>query len=123
MSHDDGAQSRLQQRRVPRIAAVLLAAALVLLVSLPLLQSPYVSGGARLALFLLPLPPLLAFGGAIATLLDRKVGVNGKVVWAVGSALFGLVCVPALFVLVTLIAGPRRMGSLPRVSPGGPIGR
>jgi hypothetical protein len=106
MSYDDGTQSRLQQRRVPRIAAVLLAAAFVLLVLLPLLPSPYVSGGARLALFLLPLPPLLAFGGALAALLDRKVGVNSKVVWAGGSALSGLVCVPALFVLVTLIAGP-----------------
>jgi hypothetical protein len=106
MSYDDGTQSRLQQRRVPRIAAVLLAAAFVLLVLLPLLPSPYVSGGARLALFLLPLPPLLAFGGALAALLDRKVGVNSKAVWAVGSALCGLVCVPALFVLVTLIAGP-----------------
>ena len=59
-----------------------------------------------LALFLLPCPPLLAFLGTLAALLDRKVGVNSKVVWAVGSALFGLVCVPALFVLVTLIAGP-----------------
>ncbi|KQM24974.1 MULTISPECIES: hypothetical protein [unclassified Frigoribacterium] len=106
MSYDDGTQSRLQQRRVPRIAAALLAAAFVLLVLLPLLPSPYVSGGARLALFLLPLPPLLAFGGTLAALLDQKVGVNSKVVWAVGSALFGLVCVPALFVLVTLIAGP-----------------
>jgi membrane protease YdiL (CAAX protease family) len=106
MSYDDGTQSRLQQRRVPRITAVLLAAAFVLLVLLPLLPSPYVSGGARLALFLLPLPPLLAFGGTLAALLDRKVGVNSKVVWAVGSTLFGLVCVPALFVLVTLIAGP-----------------
>ena len=103
MSYDDGTQSRLQQRRVPRVAAALLAAAFVLLVLLP---SPYVSGGARLALFLLPLPPLLAFGGTLAALLDQKVGVNSKVVWAVGSALFGLVCVPALFVLVTLIAGP-----------------
>jgi membrane protease YdiL (CAAX protease family) len=106
MSYDDGTQSRLQQRRVPRIAAVLLAAAFVLLVLLPLLPSPYVSGGARLALFLLP---LLAFGGTLAALRDRKVGVNSKVVWAVGSALFGLVCVPALFVLVTLIV--RRPGA------------
>jgi len=106
MSHDDGTQSRLQQRRVPRIAAALLAAAFVLLVLLPLLPSPFVSGGARLALFLLPLPPLLAFGGTLAALLDRKICVNSKVVWAVGSALFGLACVPALFVLVTFIAGP-----------------
>jgi len=59
-----------------------------------------------LALFLLPFPPILAFGGTLAALLDRKVGVNSKVVWAVGSALFGVVCVPALFVLVILIAGP-----------------
>jgi hypothetical protein len=106
MPYDDGTQSRLEQRRVPRIAAVLLAAAFVLLVLLPLLPSPSVSGGARLALFLLPLPPLLTFGGTLAALLDRKVDVNSKVVWAVGSALFGLVCVPALFVLVTLMAGP-----------------
>lgn len=106
MSYDDGIPSRLHQRRVPRIAAVLLVAAFVLLVVLPLLPSPYVSGGARLALFLLPLPPLLAFGGTLAALLDREVGVNSKALWAVGSALFGLVCVPALFVLVTLIAGP-----------------
>jgi hypothetical protein len=106
MSYDDGTQSRPQQRRVPRIAAALLATAFLVLVLLPLLPSPYVSGGARLALFLLPLPPLLAFGGTLAALLDRKIGVNSKGVWAVGSALFGLVCVPALFVLVTLIAGP-----------------
>lgn len=88
------------------MAAVLLAAAFVLLVSLPLLPSPSVSGGARLVSSLLPLPPLLAFGGTLAALLDRKVGVNGKVVWVVGSALLELVCVPALFVLVTLMAGP-----------------
>ena len=107
MSSDDGTQSRLQQeRRVPRIAAALLAAAFVFLVLLPLLPSPYVSGGARLALFLLPLPPLLAFGGTLAALLDRKIGETSKGPWAIGSALFGFVCVPALFVLITLIAGP-----------------
>jgi hypothetical protein len=106
MSSDDGAHSRLQQRRVPRIAAVLLAAAFVLLILLSVLPSPYVSGGARLALFLLLLPPLLAFGGTLAALLDRKIGQKGKTLWAVGSTLFGLVCVPALFVLVTLITGP-----------------
>jgi hypothetical protein len=106
MSYADGIQSHLQQRRVPRIAAVLLAAAFALLVLLPLLPSLYVSGGARLGLFLLPLPPLLAFGGTLAALLDRKIGKNSKTLWAAGSALFGLVCVPALFVLVTLIAGP-----------------
>jgi hypothetical protein len=61
MSSDDGARSRLQQRRVPRIGAALL---------------------------------------------DRKTGHESKTSWAVGSALFGLVCVPALFVFVTLIAGP-----------------
>jgi membrane protease YdiL (CAAX protease family) len=106
MSHADGIQSHLQQRRVPRIAAVLLAAAFALLVLLPLSPNPYVSGGARLGLFLLPLPPLLAFGGTLAALLNRKIGKNSKTLWAVGSALFGLVCVPALFVLVTLTAGP-----------------
>ena len=106
MSSDDGTQSRLQQRRVPRIAAALLAAAFVLLVLLPLLPSPYVSGGARLALFLLPLPPLLAFGGTLAALLDREIGESSKGLWAIGSALFGFVCVPALFVLITLVAGP-----------------
>lgn len=106
MSNADGLRSRLQQRRVPRVAAVLLAAALVLLVVLPLLPSPSVSGGARLGLFLLPLPPLLALGGSLAALLDRKIGKNSTTLWAVGSAVFGLVCVPALLVFVTLTAGP-----------------
>jgi len=106
MSSDDVAHAGRRPRRVPRVAAALLAAALVLLVVLPVLPSPYVAGAARLGLFLLPLPPLLAFGATLAALLDREVGETSKVLWAVFSGLFGIVCVPALFVLVTLTAGP-----------------
>jgi hypothetical protein len=108
MSSDASPPRRTQQRRVPLITASLLAAAvtLLLLFSFGVFPNPYVSGGARLALFLLPLPPLLAFGGAFAALHDRKVSERGRILWAVGAGLFGVVCLPTLFVLITLVAGP-----------------
>jgi hypothetical protein len=108
MSIDANHSPRAQQRRVPLVSALLLAAAVTLLLfrSFGVLPNPCISGGIRLALFLLPLPPLLAFGGAFAALRDRRVSQRGRIFWAVGAALFGVICLPTLFVLITLKAGP-----------------
>ena len=108
MSIDTNHPHRAQQRQVPLVSALLLAAAVTLLLfhSFGVLPNPYVWGGIRLALFLLPLPPPLAVGGAFAALRDQRVSERGRILWAVGAALFGVICLPALFVLITLIAGP-----------------
>ena len=105
--HDDSL-FRPRRRRVPVVTASLSAVALVLLlvVAVGVLPGDHVWGLTQATLFLLPLPPLLAIAATVAATLDRHISELSKVLWAVGSGLFALLYVPALWAYTVLVAGP-----------------
>lgn len=90
------------------VTASLSAATLVLLlvVAVGVLPGDYVWGLTQATLFSLFLPPLLAIAATVAATLDRHISELSKVLWAVGSGLFALLYVPALWAYTVLVAGP-----------------
>lgn len=79
---------------------------LLALISSELLPNPFLWGGARLTLYLLPVPPLLGVAGAVMAYRDHRLSDQGRVLWSVASGFGGLLEVFLSFVLITLIAGP-----------------
>ncbi|WP_146340591.1 hypothetical protein [Nesterenkonia sp. NBAIMH1] len=89
------------------VALVTLAVVVTVLLLFTTIGDPYVGGsGLRLGAFLLLLPPALLLAGAAAAWCDRAVRSQDRARWALASAALGVICVPAVLVLATVISGP-----------------
>ena len=104
----DGRPADRRSRRVPIVTVGFLVVALgvAVLLASGAVPEPSVWGGVRLPVLVLLVPPLLAFAGSAAALRDREVGATGRLAWSFGSAVVGVLSVPALWAVVVLVDGP-----------------